>query len=593
MAPPSEGGASAASAAFVLGGGGMEFVGRYLATLSVTRIDDPVQSKNVGMILKGISPNALPLFLDWCKGGATFSDAVTRARWADWEPNAAKHTLEALRKLSKADNAEAFKQVKKDESTKHLVEEGKVHIASDENEAWPIFLKMIEADVKKSGGRVFVKLADVWTEDKKKVKAALQSRCISANIKSVTSDGSLRSYSGCLNKANDIIETTLAKMPESPRFAAELWSSSQGYVCFNDGVYDMRAGVFGAYADFPRVMSTIKINRDFPRRDEAKMEEVRERLIRPWFGADERGDTYLAFVARAMSGLVEENKMWGVLMGERDCGKGGSTRMNEEAFGAYVNTINSKSFFMQNAGGDAAKGLSWMLDSEFKRMSYTQEITVDVSNKNVKIDGNAIKGFASGGDSMLARRNFCDEVPFKVQAVLLMCCNDLPPITPNDALENHVMFKCPHKFMAADKMAAEPLPHYMPRDDLVKAYQAQDDVIDAYTWLVLDAFKPHALVMSAIVRADTNRYITNENCDMAVIARRLRFGGGGSDATTAELKEFLKTTGINMSWDKFVDVIEKRGAKYDKNITRDGSRSKRGHKFVEIVGEEEAEEEGV
>ena len=231
-----------------------------------------------------------------------------------------------------------------------------------------------------------------------------------------------------------------------------------------------------------------------------------------------------------------------------------------------------------------------MLTCEYKRITYTQEITLDVADKSVKVDGNAIKQFASGGDTIMARKNFKDEVEFKVQSTLLMNCNDLPPITPTDALENMVMLKLPHKFITAEKMATSPLPYYKLRDDLVKAYSEREDVVSAYTWLVLDAFKPTALVMSPLVKADTGKYINNGNSDINVIARRLRFGGADDDATTNEMKDFLRLSGVNMSWDKFVDVLEKHGALYTKNITREGVRGKRGFKHVKILEGEELEE---
>ena len=291
-----------------------------------------------------------------------------------------------------------------------------------------------------------------------------------------------------------------------------------------------------------------------------------------------------------MSGLVEENKMWGVMMGERDCGKGGSTRMNEMAFGPYVNTVNSKSFIMQRGlGGDAAKGQSWMLSCEYTRISYTQEITVDVSEKSIKVDGNAIKQFASGGDRIMARKNYQDEVEFRVQSMLIMNCNDLPPITPTDALENMVMFNCPHKFVSAVKLAEEPRPHYLVKDDGIKAYSARPDVMDAYTWLVIDAFKSTAFEASEIVKRDIRKFIKKGNDDMEALQRGLRFGGVDDNITKDELEAFLKNSGLNMSLAKLVETIERMGAKADKNLTRNGKRGKRGFKHVRVIEDEDEE----
>ena len=93
--------------------------------------------------------------------------------------------------------------------------------------------------------------------------------------------------------------------------------------------------------------------------------------------------------------------------------------------------------------------------------------------------------------------------------------------------------------------------------------------------------------MSLIVRDDTRRYLDNGASDLSLLERRLRFGGSEDDATTKELEAFLKASGLNMSWDKFLDVIQKRGAKKDKNLTRDGVRGKRGFKHILILEDEE------
>jgi len=575
------------------------FIKQYLGIVATSRIEVPAQYKNIGLILKGIAPTTLPLFLEWSQKGPAFNEDGIRARWDEWgEPHPTKHSLDALKKIAKNDNVETFRAIKADEENRakradaHAsIASGKVHVACNENEAWPIFLKMIENDVRKSGGRVFVLQNDIWTENEKCVKDALISRCISANIQNVNKNGDLVAYSSKLPNAKHIIEVTMAKMPDSPNFADQLWKSTQGFLCFDDGIWDFRARNFLKYKEAPHVMSTLKIARKFPKRNPAKMAEVYERLIKPWFGDDERCRTALEITARAISGLVEENKAWVLEKGDRDCGKGGKTRMDEQAFGPYVWPVNAKSFMMQRGmGGDAAKGQSWMLDLEYRRMAYSQEVTRDVDDRSIKIDGNLIKQIASGGDMLLARKNRMDEVAFRIQAMLFMNVNDLPQVSPTDAFENVVALNFPHKFVAAPKMAEAPLPFYLLRDDTIKAYAAQPDVIDAYTWLVFDAFKDHALEPSAIVREDTERFIGRSNDDSQVIAKHLVFGGGNDDATAVELKELLRVSGANMSWDKLVDFIEKRGAKADKHILRDGSRTKRGYKYVRILGDGEIEE---
>lgn len=62
-----------------------------------------------------------------------------------------------------------------------------------------------------------------------------------------------------------------------------------------------------------------------------------------------------------------------------------------------------------------------------------------------------IKGkLASGGDSVLVRGNYTDEVYVTPQFRLFLCVNDLPQITPADATEGLHKFPMPYQFVSRD-----------------------------------------------------------------------------------------------------------------------------------------------
>lgn len=71
----------------------------------------------------------------------------------------------------------------------------------------------------------------------------------------------------------------------------------------------------------------------------------------------------------------------------------------------------------------------------------------------------------------------------------------------------------------------------------------------------------------------------------------LRFGGANDDATRDELEEFLRRSGMNMSYAKLVDTITPMGAVANKNLTRGGKRGKRGFKHVAVRVEDSDEDE--
>ena len=80
-------------------------------------------------------------------------------------------------------------------------------------------------------------------------------------------------------------------------------------------------------------------------------------------------------------------------------GKGLLEDAQEGAWGPYVNTVNANAFLLQQyTSGDAAKSMSWALDCEYTRQTYTNEVKCDDASKSIKLDGNLLKSFQSGGD---------------------------------------------------------------------------------------------------------------------------------------------------------------------------------------------------
>eukprot|EP00798_Chlamydomonas_sp_ICE-L_P015065 gene15065-biopygen24119 len=81
-----------------------------------------------------------------------------------------------------------------------------------------------------------------------------------------------------------------------------------------------------------------------------------------------------------------KDKNWAVMIGERNSGKGLLQTINQNAFGPYVNTIDS-SQLMLNASATDVKAQSWVIDCEFSRQTYTNEVKIDAGNSRVKLDG--------------------------------------------------------------------------------------------------------------------------------------------------------------------------------------------------------------
>ena len=298
----------------------------------------------------------------------------------------------------------------------------------------------------------------------------------------------LKPANKCATHINQIVE--LLQPDQDPDFLDKLWQSNLGKLCFKDGFYDFAKGEF--VPGFDDVMTTTKINRVFPERDQEAINEVYEQVLNPIFDDNaQMRDYFLFYTTRGLAGHIED-KAWAIGQGERNCGKGVLGACLHNAFQSYVNTTNSENFLMKAAGqvgGDCAKQLSWLVDFIFVRIMITNEITIDSKGVYV-VNGNVLKKLSSGGDVIEGRKNFQDEMKFRVQCRPILFCNDMPPMEPKDALETCTVFKFPCKFVDDPTKSSCMLARIRQTDHSIKAKCATDRFIDAFTHIVLDAYKP-------------------------------------------------------------------------------------------------------
>lgn len=188
-----------------------------------------------------------------------------------------------------------------------------------------------------------------------------------------------------------------------------------------------------------------------------------------------------------------ENKFWSICIGLRNTGKGVLVTFLKNAFQCYIGTVNSENFMFKNMSSmDAAKMQSWMIDHEFTRLAISNEITLeDDRSKCLKINGNIIKRFASGKDELCGRKNYQNETYFMVQATLMIMCNDIPPCSPNDAIETLTALTFPRKFVSKedyDMLSEKAKKVCGVKDDSIKEWSADPEVINAFIWTILDHY---------------------------------------------------------------------------------------------------------
>eukprot|EP00798_Chlamydomonas_sp_ICE-L_P002115 gene2115-biopygen12155 len=416
--------------------------------------------------------------------------------------------------------------------------------AGGDDVAAKILLKDLGGKLVKSKGVVFGKHGDVWTNDKDVVESFMFTACQRANIKFVDESGISRKYSCLYTKAINIVKTAKHYIPVDDNFVKKIWESNLGVLCFRNGVFRFRDKSFAPFSERPEVMPVIVIDRDFPseRPTDELLEHVKEKVLVSTLGEEGRVNTYLQMIARSMA-AKHQDKQWGMLIGERNSGKGLLQALNERAWGQYVNTIDSSVLMLNNFTNDV-KSQGWMIECEFTRQTYTNEIKVDPGNKHIKLDGGLIKKFQSGGDVLKARQLYENERALKSASRLFMNLNDLPEISAVDALDTVVVIEFPHKFVnPKDVDEAKWLKFFRPADPSLKdGFCAREDVRDAFIWLVIDAFdQEQPLKISDVVRRDTEKLRMDEGDELSLINAHFKITTDLADVVTvADVNEFAK-----------------------------------------------------
>eukprot|EP00798_Chlamydomonas_sp_ICE-L_P027549 gene27549-biopygen5862 len=199
---------------------------------------------------------------------------------------------------------------------------------------------------------------------------------------------------------------------------------------------------------------------------------------------------------------------------------------------------------MLNNFTNDVKSQGWMIECEFTRQTYTNEIKVDPGNKHIKLDGGLIKKFQSGGDVLKARQLYENEKALKSASRLFMNLNELPEISAVDALDTVVVIEFPHKFVnTKDVDEAKWLKFFRPADPSLKdGFCAREDVRDAFIWLVIDAFdQEQPLQISDVVSRDTEKLRMDEGDELSLINAHFKITKDLADVVTvADVNEFAK-----------------------------------------------------
>lgn len=176
--------------------------------------------------------------------------------------------------------------------------------------------------------------------------------------------------------------------------------------------------------------------------------------------------------------------------------------MLKNAFGDYVASFNlSNILYQRNTNKPiTSRELYWLIDHQFTRLAIAQE-TPD-PKEGLKASGKMIKMMASGGDTIVARRNF-DRVDtkFNIETTWMIMGNDSLDVDIKDTMEHCIEFSsvCQFKTQAEiDAMKANDEPKevwsvYHVKDESLKRRLRTEEYMNAFVYLLYQSYTNEAV----------------------------------------------------------------------------------------------------
>ena len=384
-----------------------------------------------------------------------------------------------------------------------------------------------------------------------------------------------------------IIEGIINKCEKANNFADDVWRETHKKIFFKNGYFDFELKKF-VEGSFNRTF--VKIDRDYTESNDTSLRDsINKKIFHPIFTIDDTDDReeriqlykyFMHSTAHNLAGDVSRKK-WTLLQGMRNSGKGIIGDLLKNSFQDYVMTTNSSNFSIKKGVVDSQKALSWLIDYQFVRVALTSEISIDE-----KIDGIMIKKFTSGGDYMSARKNFCDEMTFKIQASLIMCCNDCPEIKPTDALDYCDEINMKSKFIDSSENVEKfkGFKYYQKDDNLKNEFLHSRDILNEMVNMFIEAYYTDSKFPENLKKQSDD--MNNETSDYSKIKNLFQITD--DDKATIgnkELREIIKQNNILFSLKKVKQLLMNEGAKEHRG------KKERGLKNIILIEDDSDEEE--
>jgi hypothetical protein len=451
--------------------------------LSVERSTDHTSWRDVGFALRNIEKELndnLHHFLTFSeKGEVLYPKNEITKRYIGFTPKTPSeqaYRIGSLINWAKEDNMELYKQHfptkclldddKDNESeynecisegilneAKKKLKQGEKIVFNDTHAGKHAF-KLIRDKFKFCKGQLFVKTDNTWSMNIDILESQLRIQITDMGLKSIDRKGNLSNYCGNYSKCEAVRKCVMDYIYSNPddKFYDLLHNTTICKICFNNGVYSFTEKRFdlwdSQYIKENPVYSCVKINRDYnPNISREVKDKVYKSVIEDVFG--EHSEKYLHFLARATAGHITD-KIWGLFLGSRDCGKGVNVTMTKSALGDYIGEFESNHLLCENFVSTDSKQNGWLIPYQFKRIMYSNELQKDSSGKKIKLNSKIIKSINSGGDQIEARALYGNETQISLQTSMMLMANDVPGASNNDVFEKCLEFKTTRQFKSKE-----------------------------------------------------------------------------------------------------------------------------------------------
>lgn len=260
-------------------------------------------------------------------------------------------------------------------------------------------------------------------------------------------DGDILPYSATTKGMEDIVKyinknsNDFFSVDES--FIEKVNTYTRGRAYFKNGYIDTT----GAFHKTPQEqLPIVYINRDAPDLSIYTTKTKQEYLCQFWnMYTKEQATVVLKMFSRAMFGYRDKN--WSIFCGLRNSGKGVQEKAVKHSIGDYCANMELPMTKTQHSGDASQYRVVLTSNLHIKRIAFTNEST-SIEGKRLKLDGNAMKKFVSGGDPVKCRALYKDEVDVVFNARLFVNVNSIPDADPADTMMTCLPIKMPYKFVA-------------------------------------------------------------------------------------------------------------------------------------------------